>query len=225
MPPARRLAVVPALLALGAAAGAAAPAAGAVTLDPLKPCYVSVGPASRERVIVVGRGFDRNAPVDLEVDGETTTADADAAGVVMAEPSAPYVARGARRFRVRLTQIAPAASPVVAWSRVTTLTVTIAPLQAATSARVRIRGRGFTAAKPIWAHYVFRGRDRRTVRLVARPASSCGTFSVRRRQFPIAHPRPGRWTVQVDQQRRWSPTPHSRFVPVTIRVERAIGAG
>jgi hypothetical protein len=89
---------------------------------------------------------------------------------------------------------------------------------------VRFRGRGFTAQRPIWGHYVLRGHVRKTVRFARRPASACGTFSVRRRQIPLRDPPPGRWTLQVDQQRRWSRRPSSVFVPITITVERVIGA-
>jgi hypothetical protein len=46
---------------------------------------------------------------------------------------------------------------------------------------------------------------------------------VRRRQIPILRPRPGEWTLQVDQQKRWSPEPDSVFVPLPITVQRIIG--
>jgi hypothetical protein len=87
--------------------------------------------------------------------------------------------------------------------------------------RVRFRGRGFTAAAPVYAHYVFAGRSRRTVRL-GMPTGACGQFSVRRRQFPFRRtPRVGVWTIQFDQQERYDPRAAVRF-PLTVKVRRTI---
>jgi hypothetical protein len=108
-------------------------------------------------------------------------------------------------------------------TRVTALSVTLKPKRAATSSLIHFRGRGFTRQKPIWAHYVFQGHARKTVRFAAGPATACGTFSVRRPQIPILHPRAGKWTLQIDQQKRWSKRPESVFVPIPITVRRIIG--
>jgi hypothetical protein len=63
---------------------------------------------------------------------------------------------------------------------------------------------------------------RRTVRLARRPTGDCGTFSVRRRQIPVVRPKIGKWTLQIDQQRRYSETPDSVFVRITITVGRGL---
>ena len=67
---------------------------------------------------------------------------------------------------------------------------------------MRFEGLGFTEDKPVFAHYVRKGKLRRTVRMARRPGD-CGGFSARRRQIPIRHPRLGRWTVQFDQSRKY----------------------
>ena len=61
---------------------------------------------------------------------------------------------------------------------------------------------------------------RKTVRLKRRIDNPCGRFSVRRKQIPIKQPKIGKWTLQVDQQRRYSRAPDSVFVRVTIEVFR-----
>ena len=57
------------------------------------------------------------------------------------------------------------------------------------------------------------------MRLVRRIDNPCGAFSVRRRQIPIKRPRIGNWTLQVDQQRRYSRAPDSVYVRVKIEVQ------
>jgi hypothetical protein len=220
------LAAAPAAVAL-----APAPAQAAVQLEaPLKPCYVSVNPATRERMRIVASGFTPNAVVQLTIGGsDAVRLDADATGIVRTRggskaPAAPYQRRGERTVPVALTEESPnPANTLTTTTKVTALSVRVRPRQAATSDKVRFRGRGFTRSRAIWAHYVFHDHDRSTVRFAAQPKGACGTFSVRRRQFPLERPRPGHWTVQVDQQKHWSPQPDSVFFPVSINVQRIIG--
>ncbi len=74
---------------------------------------------------------------------------------------------------------------------------------------------------PIYAHYVFAGKARRTVRL-GMPTGECGRFSVKRRQFPFkTSPRAGVWTIQFDQVKAYDPKAAVRF-SLTVRVSRAI---
>jgi hypothetical protein len=106
-------------------------------------------------------------------------------------------------------------------SRVTNLSVSLKPNRARPSQRVRYRGRGFMADQPVWAHYVFNGKARKTVRLARRPTGPCGTFSVRRKQIPINRPRTGEWLVQVDQRRDYrAEDPGTNWVHVLIDVVR-----
>ena len=110
---------------------------------------------------------------------------------------------------------------LLATSKVTRLYVEQRPARAATSDRVRFRGAGFLKDAPVYAHYVFAGKSRRTVR-IGRPRGDCGTFSVRRKQFPFRkNPRVGVWTIWFDQEARYSPKTEVR-VPLIIRVRPAI---
>jgi hypothetical protein len=199
-------------------------------------CYVSAGsdPIQREVVEIGAEGFTPGAPVDVLLDGAPADADgdgipdavsADPAGRVEGSLRAPYQAAGERQVTIALSQRDAPANRVTAVSRVTALAVTLTPAEAAPSRRVRFRGRGFLAQRSVWAHYVYRGKARRTVRLAQRPGGSCGTFSVRRRQIPVTRPSIGRWTLQVDQQRTYSPLPQSVFVRLFIDVQRVVRAG
>jgi hypothetical protein len=86
---------------------------------------------------------------------------------------------------------------------------------------VRFRGRGFTAPRAVWAHYVYAGISRKSVRIGA-PTGQCGQFSRRVRQFPFKHsPKVGTWTIQFDQQRRYSATTDV-LVRLTVKVNRTI---
>jgi hypothetical protein len=168
---------------------------------------------------VAARGFTPNAVVEVEIDGRpvrTSPVQADPQGAFRGDVRAPYRRRGERSFRLTLTEAGSPSNTVSATSRVTALTVAVTPQQTAPTRRVRFRGRGFTRGGAVYAHYVFRGKVRRTVRM-GRPRGRCGTFSVRRRQIPV-RARTGTWLVQFDQLRRFTNPPESVFVQLQIRV-------
>ncbi len=214
-----------ALLAVCASVVAAGPAAAAPTLAALKPCYVSVRTAPKtfdtETVAISGSGFTPNASIDIAVDGALVAAGvpADGAGNLPAGTvKAPVVRIGEKPFTVTATEQADPAQTASASSRVSELAVRVRPRTAAPRRRIRFAGAGFTSpGVPVYAHYVLQGELRRTVRLVAQPSGACGTFAVRRPQFPFS-PRTGRWTVQFDQRRPF--TPDAPLVQISIDVKR-----
>jgi hypothetical protein len=207
-----------ALLMLAALPGVAHAAA----IAPLKPCYVSVNPTAREAVDVAGSGFPPNAVVDVSLDGALQrSVQADGAGNIPAQVlQAPFHARGQRSFTVTLVEQSNPANAVTATTNVTALNLGIQPRRSRPSRRVLFRGRGFTGPARVYAHYLFRGRVRKTVTLTPQAQGPCGTFAVRKRQIPVRSPRTGTWTLQVDQQRSYSRTPRSVFVRVAILVQR-----
>jgi hypothetical protein len=207
-------AAVVALLAMPAAASAADSPA---LTQALKKCYVAAAPGQTEPIDIHANGFMTFAPVDIFIDDTAATLPpgsnqptADANGELAGSVFAPYMASGQRFFTLRLTERSkdPAipGPSVSARSKVTALSVTSSPVKPRnTSTRVRFRGRGFTEPlKLIYAHYVFNGRVRETVR-IGKPFGDCGQFSVRRRQFPFKNPRLGAWTVQFDQEQAYNP--------------------
>jgi hypothetical protein len=205
------------------AAGFAAPAAAAPTLDPLKPCYASAGPQAwqRETIHVHATGFTPGATLDMTIDGQPATQQpgvADQSGATTADVPAPFQGRGERPFTLVIAERDNPVNLVTATPLVTSLTVTLRPNPARPSQRVRFRGRGFTNDAPVYAHYLFRGKLKKTVRLARHPTGECGRFSVRRRQIPVRRVHTGRWLLQVDQQHAWSPTPASNMQQLVITV-------
>jgi hypothetical protein len=210
-----RLTVAGAVVAVLATA---APASAAVFEQPFKRCYVAVSPTVREPVGILANGFMPGAPVDVFVDevAQPPAPLADPAGKVSGSVLAPYVVSGQRRFALRLAEHM---NTVAMISKVTALSVTQTPASAATSQRVRFRGRGFTGpTEPVYAHYVFAGKLRKTVQ-VAKPYGDCGLFSVRVRQFPFKQdPQRGVWRIQFDQSAAYNPqAPLFTTLKVTVR--------
>jgi hypothetical protein len=188
-------------------------------LSALKPCYVSAGEEEdrREGVNINATGFTPMAGVEIYVDGVLALAgQADVVGTVKATVKAPFQLTGEREFAVSLVQVGDPSKTVGALTRVTSLGVTLRPREARSSQKVRFRGRGFTAGAGVYAHYVYRNRARKTVRLARRPTGPCGTFAVRRKQIPIRRPRTGQWTLQIDQQRRYTAQPATNWVRLAI---------
>jgi hypothetical protein len=217
-----------ALLLTAAVAAAAAPAgaSAATWAQPLRACYVSSGPApgARQLAHVRAQGFAPGAAVDVLVDGAAAAAvAADGAGRVAADVPVPYQPAGQRAFALTVAQRGDPAGALTAAPLVTALALELDPATAPPSRRVRFSGRGFTRRAPVWGHYLFGGALRRTVRLAARPAGACGTFSAHRRQIPLVRPRTGRWTLQVDQQKAYALAPASVFVRLDIDVRRIMG--
>jgi len=197
--------------ALAVALIAPAAAHAAPTIEPLKPCYVTAattaGPQS-EGMQIVAAGFSPNASVNLTIDGEAypggENLQADADGVLPIDPiPAPFVERGTREFTLTLTEVENPANTVSTTTQSTALGVKLRPKEARPSDLIRFKGGGFTEDKPIWAHYVYKGKVRKTVRMARKPRGGCGGFKARRRQIPVEKPGLGNWTIQFDQSRRF----------------------
>jgi hypothetical protein len=222
-----RLLAVPGVLLLGALLPASASAA---VIDPLKPCYVTAGTAAQpqaEGVAIVANGFTPNSKVDLTMDGRPVPngigLQADPAGILNLTPTpvpAPFIAEGSREFSVTLTEQGNPANTATATARTTALSVSVRPEQAPPSKRIRFKGAGFTDDKGVYAHYLYKGKVRRTVRM-ARRTGTCGTWRKRARQIPVDEPRTGLWTVQFDQRKRYV-KPTQTFAGVYVRLRISV---
>jgi Bacterial Ig domain len=193
--------------------GLAASPAAAATVEPLKPCYVSAGPADAERetVLIRGDGFAQVSVVEVLFDGVVMgSAQTGSVGEFEIRLPAPHQPAGERPFTVTVRD---GANEVSQPTRVTNLGMTIKPRRASPRRRVRFRGRGFTRDARVFAHYLFGGEEQKTVRLARRSNGPCGTFSARRRLIPVENARAGRWVLQVDQKRAYAPEPD----PVWVR--------
>ena len=204
-------------------------AAQAAALQPLKPCYISVTQrtpgepdvVTREALDLAGSGFTAGALVDVSFDGKVDrTIQADGNGNLPPQVlQSPYQARGQGAFTLTAAEQGNPANVIALPSRTTALELNLRPRRARPSERIRFSGSGFTAQRAVWAHYLFKGKRRKTVRLVRRIDKPCGTFSVRRRQIPVKHPGIGKWRLQVDQQRRYSRAPDGVNVRADIDVQ------
>jgi hypothetical protein len=200
--------------------------AQAAALAPLKPCYISVtqptGSKITEPLDLAGNGFTAGSLVDVSFDGRLDrTIQADAAGNLPPQIlQSPYQAKGQGTFTLTAAERGNPANTVALPSRTTALTLKLKPKRARPSARIRFKGAGFTAQKAVWAHYLYKGKVRKTVRLVKRIKNPCGTFSVKRKQIPIQRPKLGVWRLQVDQQKRYSRAPAGVNVRADIKVQK-----
>jgi hypothetical protein len=196
---------------------AASPAAAA-TVEALEPCYVSTGPteSERETVTIKGQDFAPRQTVEVLFDGAPMGSMLTGwVGEFEISFPAPFQASGERPFTVTVRD---PATQVTLTARVTNLGMTLTPRRASPRRRVRFRGRGFTDPAPVFAHYLYRGKERKTVQ-IAPSTGPCGTFSAKRRLIPVQEPRRGRWTLQVDQKREYSPEPDPVWVRRAIDVE------
>jgi hypothetical protein len=200
----------------------AAPAqAQEVTMDPLKQCYVSDGdlPTQRETIRVHATGFTPDSDLTLSIDGVPQfKGKSDAFGGVTANVPAPFQGQGQRTFTLTLSEDLNGEHFVTVQPFVSNLGVTMKPRRARPSRRIRFTGRGFTAAAPVFGHYVYGGKVRRTVRFAKASTIPCGTFRARRKQIPVRRPHTGEWLLQVDQQRKYAPVPSTNAQRVLIKV-------
>jgi hypothetical protein len=195
------------------------------SLAALKPCYVAATEEQREFVLVAGEHFTPFAMIDVFVDDIPQASDpppqAAFDGSLMGSVRAPFIEEGQRQFTLRATEHDNPVNSAIVGAKVTRLSVIQSPEAAATRDRVRFRGRGFTTPAPVYAHYVFAGKSRKTVE-IGMPTGDCGLFSVKRRQFPFKKsPQVGVWTIQFDQVEKYDPKASPR-VPLTIKVRKTI---
>ncbi len=213
------------LVAAAFAALAAAPASAEPVLDELNACYVAAQEEQREFVLVNGSGFSPNKNVEIYIDeiaAVQTPPITSFDGTLRGSVRAPFVEEGERAFSLRVTEVGNLNNSVTKFSRVTRLAVEQSPARAATRDRVRFRGRGFTdLLTPVYAHYVFAGKSQKTVR-IGLPTGPCGTFSIKRKQFPFRNsPRRGVWTIQFDQEREYNAKAGVNY-RLTVRVRKAV---
>jgi hypothetical protein len=198
--------------------------AQAAALTPLKPCYVSATQAARESIDVGGNGFTPGSLVDISLNGTINrTLQADAAGNLPPQIlQSPFQEKGQGTFTLGAAERGNPANTVSLPSRLTKLTMSLSPNPAKPSRRVRFKGAGFTEQKAVWAHYLYKGKVRKTVRLIRQVKNPCGLVSVKRKQIPVKIKRlrrmTGRWRIQVDQQRKYSRAPKTVYVRVDVDV-------
>jgi len=205
----------------------AAPAQAAPELTkPLNPCYLVAQESQRQLVFIEAKGFTPFNDVDVFID-DILQIDTKVlgGGNISGQVLAPFQEEGTGTFTLRLSERQKPENVVTATTLVTRLAVEQSPRRASTGQKVRFKGRGFMDAAPVYAHYVFAGKLRKSVQL-GLPKGPCGTFNVRRTQFPFKKsPRRGKWTIQFDQHSRYGPTAAVQVrMTITVRTTAKQGA-
>jgi len=221
------------LIALAVPAGAKA----AVTIEQLsKPCYVTAGTAANpqgEAIVIKAHGFTGSSLVDIAFDGEVlypgrqTDANGDLGVLSPLILPAPFIKKGSDEFTMTLTEQGNPANTATVTGRHTALGVKVKPQRAKPSKKIRFSGAGFTQDKSVYAHYVFNGKLKKTVKMSGNP-NACGEWKKRAKQIPVDDPSTGIWTVQFDQLKKYknpakTPDFNSVFVQLRISVTRVFG--
>jgi len=200
------VAVVLATLAVPSAAHAAS-----LTARPGKPCY-----RAGETVHFVGSGFTASGTANLSRDSIFISS-------IPTDPAGQFDAslefRQETGSETRTYTATDANDPSLSASAPVTVTsvgVLLSPGTGSVSRRFRIRARGFTTGRTLWAHIVHR-RSSRNIK-IGRLAGACHNLSGRRRLLSRTA-RFGRHRIQFDTFRRYK---RDRAVKTayTIRVVR-----
>jgi hypothetical protein len=185
--------------------------AATLTINPVKSCY-----RSQETIRFVGAGFTPSTNTSLTRDGIfVSSIPTDASG----QFDAGLRLIQDRGSQTRTYTATDANDPSVTASvpvTVSAVGVRLAPATGRVSRRFRIRARGFTTGKTLWAHVVHR-RSKRRLR-IGRLRGDCHTLRARRRLLP-ADARFGRHRIQFDTFRRYDPDRRVKST-YTIRVVR-----
>ena len=167
-------------------------------------------------------GFTPGEQVDVAIDGvvvDTATALPERRAS-RGSVTAPYQKRGERPFTLTVTEVdQPANTASADEPRDRARPAAEAARGRAVAARALHRPRLHRRRPFVYAHYVRKGKLRKTVRLGA-AQGPCGRIDVRRRQIPIKRPATGRWTLQVDNQQRLQHPARERLRALAITVRR-----
>jgi hypothetical protein len=185
------------LAALVAAALVAPSVAQSATLATDKSCY---GPG--EPVLFSGVGFTANGQAALTTGGQQLgLVDVNPVGEFELALQAPLIEAKQRTDNFTATDQANLALTASVGVKLTSVDVTAKPKNGKPGRRQRIKARGFTTGKTLWAH-VRRGKSKRNLK-VGKLKQPCGTLSLRKRLFS-PNAKPGAYTVQFDAKRRYS---------------------
>jgi hypothetical protein len=187
------------LAGVATAVALAAPAsssAATLAVAPAKTCY-----RSGEHLTLQGAGFTPNNAATVALDGKQLgSAASSAQGLIRGQITLGTI-RGERNRVITAVDQANQANVGTLTLHASGVAVSVKPRRAGPGRRVRVRARGFTGARRLYAH-VRRGRFHRNVRL-GRLKGNCRKLSRRVRVFSRGTT-PGVYIVQFDGKRRYS---------------------
>jgi hypothetical protein len=192
---------------LAAVAGGAGPASAAPTIATKIPCVANLGLGGAMTLPLTGSGFTPNGVVALQTSTRSrptpkdlTSVSADASGNIASRVDPPaFKSRSTvqETFHLIAIEAANPASTATATFRQVRFGFDARPSTGRPARRVTYTARGFLPGKPVYAHFRFRGKTRRNLKIgVAR--APCGIASKKMRLLPTKT-RFGTWTVYMDQ--------------------------
>ena len=183
--------------------------ASAATLVPDQGCYVEHG-----AVTLHGSGFGALDLVNLSGPQVFESGNADANGGFTVTSPAPLlgtIAPGSKSFTLAATD---QTTQVTASTTINVATATFATSGGVASATAKrtwtFSGLFQRPGKPIYGHFRFGGKTRSTYRFGV-PKGACGELKAKAPLIPGASPTSGKWRVQIDFEKRYSPTAKPRL--------------
>jgi hypothetical protein len=218
----RPLRAAVAIVSIALAAPATASAA-TLAVDPVRPCYLE-----QDQVLLIAEGYTPNGMVDFTREGNLVASlQANAAGTIQGNLTLPGLIMGQRPLTYVATDQADPARTAQVSLLTTAIDVRVAPRNGPPTRLLRIRARGFSGGKTLWAH-VRRVKRRgggpvrtRTVR-IGRVRPDCWTTNTRRRLFRRGTA-PGLYRVQFDTFRRYKPNRKIEYDELRVTITRASG--
>jgi hypothetical protein len=180
--------------------------ASAATISVSQPCYVNVNPAKGAPIAVSGLGFTPGDTIEIQGTGVFATATASPTGQILVGTGGPILTTAGpavRSFTLTANDQTTGASSLA------TTTVTMANLSVATkpttakpTRKIAWHFSGFTPGKTIWIHYL---RKKVVARMsFGKAGGPCGTLTAKRTLFPGGHPQFSKYTVVIDQVKRYT---------------------
>jgi hypothetical protein len=192
-----------ALLAVGAAlALPSVAAAGTVQFTPPVPCL-----QAGKSYAITGTGFSPFRTVSFSGDGVTTSYEAGEDGSFSTDAGgglgvSEYDSFTPKTVNVTVTDLNPALSTSISFEVVKF--GSNLPVKGKPSKVVTWEFAGFLNSAPIYAHYLYERKEKKTVRF-GTGQGPCGTLSKRAVRFPIKKPKNfGTWEVRIDSNPKWS---------------------
>jgi hypothetical protein len=198
--------------ALAAVAGGTATAGAAPTIATKIPCVANLGLGGAMTLPLTGSGFSPNGVVALQTSTSSrptpkdlTSVSADPGGNIATRVDPPaFSSRSTveQTFRLIAIEAANPANTATATFRQVRFGFDARPSTGRPARRVAYTARGFLPGRPVYAHFRFRGKTRRNIKIgVAR--APCGIASKKMRLLPTKT-RFGTWTVYMDQAPTYS---------------------
>jgi hypothetical protein len=193
-----RAAVAAMSLAIAAPGSASA---ATLTVEPERTCY-----RETQVVSLFAEGFTPNGDVEFTRDGmHIETLPADGVGSIQGRLTLPGLLMGQRPLTYVATDVTNPALTAQVTLLTTATDVRVGPQGGAPNRRLRIRARGFTGGRILWAHIRRRGGSARTREVrIGRVRGPCWKVRATKRLFRRGTP-PGRYRVQFDTFRRYEP--------------------